>query len=384
VDAWTPIGPYSETNPNSATVNSLATDTRTATLYASLFSDGVFKSTDAGGTWSAGNSGLPYVVGFGIRSLAIDPQTPAILYAAVVGDPWANPGWVGIYKSSDGGGTWSLASPLAEFNALAIDPLTPTTVYAGSDRDGVFKSTDAGATWSHHNTGLTHRRVHAVAIDPQTPTTLYAAGDFVPGDSNGGVSGGVFKSTDGGDSWTQVNTGLSRLNVRTLAIDPRTPTTLYAGTYEGGVFKSSDGGGTWSPANTGLADLNIHTLVIDPQTPTTLYAGTGNRGVFKSADGSGRWNALDTGLPTHYMIALATDPQTPSTLYAATFNGVFAFQQTPGSEYTTVNFDSPPPPGTMNGVFEGIDTTSTPPTTSTSPTRRARRGAFSSLRVLGC
>src|SRR5262250_2426732 len=103
-------------------------------------------------------------------------------------------------------------------------------------------------------------RVYALALDPTTPTTLYA----------GTLGGGVFKSTTGGSSWSAVNTGLANLEVRTLALDP---TTLYAGTL-GGVFKSTDGGSSWSAVNTGLANLEVRTLALDPTTPTTLYAGT--------------------------------------------------------------------------------------------------------------
>ena len=65
-----------------------------------------------------------------------------------------------------------------------------------------------------------------------------------------------------------------------LAIDPATPTTLYAGTYRGGVFKSTNGGGNWSAVNTGLTNTDVYTLAIDPITPTTLYAGTWGGGVF--------------------------------------------------------------------------------------------------------
>jgi photosystem II stability/assembly factor-like uncharacterized protein len=84
--------------------------------------------------------------------------------------------------------------------------------------------------------------IYALAIDPVTPTTLYA----------GTENGGVFKSTNGGGNWSPVNTGLTDTIVRALAIDPVTPTTLYAGTYRGSVFKSTNGGGNWSPVNTGL------------------------------------------------------------------------------------------------------------------------------------
>jgi len=90
----------------------------------------------------------------------------------------------------------------------------------------VFQSTDGGANWRAINTGLTGGEVRALAIDPQTPSTLYA-----------GTSGrGVFQSTDGGASWRAINTGLTTLDVRALAIDAHTPGTLYAGTSGGGAF----------------------------------------------------------------------------------------------------------------------------------------------------
>src|SRR5207245_2023532 len=113
----------------------------------------------------------------------------------------------------------------------------------------------------------------ALAIDPVTPATLYA----------GTYLGGVFKSTDGGGSWSAVNSGLPYYpsnpyypEVFALTIDPQTPATLYAGTTLcGSVFKSTDGGGSWSALSTGLpnyANSYVAALAVDPQTPATLYA----------------------------------------------------------------------------------------------------------------
>src|SRR5450759_3349744 len=114
--------------------------------------------------------------------------------------------------------------------------------------------------------------VTALAINPATPATLYA-----------GTASGVFKSTDSGGTWAAANTGLTNLNISALAINPPTPTTLYAGTNSGGVFKSTDSGGTWAAVTTGLKDLSIYALAIDPTTPATLYAGMWG-GVLKSTD----------------------------------------------------------------------------------------------------
>ena len=84
----------------------------------------------------------------------------------------------------------------------------------------------------------------------------------------------MFKSTNGGAAWSAVNTGLTDTYVFALAIDPATPSTLYAGTDGGGVFKSTNGGAAWSAVNTGLTNTDVHALAIDPATPSTLYAGT--------------------------------------------------------------------------------------------------------------
>jgi hypothetical protein len=157
------------------------------------------------------------------------------------------------------------------------------------------------------NTGLTISSVRALALDPTTPSTLYA-----------GTGGGVFKSTDGGAHWSAVNTGLTYPYPSALALDPTTPSTLYAGaynyagTYNGGVFKSTDGGAHWDAVNTGLTNRDVFALALDPTTPTTLYAGTRGGGVFVlrtdkvgafrpsdgtfylDANGSGTWNGCGT------------------------------------------------------------------------------------------
>src|ERR1035437_1750922 len=99
--------------------------------------------------------------------------------------------------------------------------------------------------------------VRALAINPTTPATVYA----------GTSDGGVFKSTDSGGSWAAASTGLTNLYVSSLTINPMTPATLYAGTQAGGIFKSTDSGGTWATANTGLTNLYVDALAINPTTP---------------------------------------------------------------------------------------------------------------------
>ena len=112
-----------------------------------------------------------------------------------------------------------------------------------------------------HGTDDSH--VIALAIDPATPATLYAGTDMR------GLQVHRLRRHVG-----RPNTGLTSLDVHALAINPATPSTLYAGTYGGGVFKSTDSGGTWTAANRGLTNPNVKALAIDPSTPATLYAGT--------------------------------------------------------------------------------------------------------------
>jgi photosystem II stability/assembly factor-like uncharacterized protein len=140
---------------------------------------------------------------------------------------------------------------------------TPNTLYAGTYGGGVFKSTDGGANWSLANSGLTNFYVNALAIDPNTPTTLYA-----------GTNGGVFKSADGGANWSAPG---SRPDLRLRPGNGSDELQHTLRRDNGGVFKSTNGGANWSAVNTGLTNLNVYALAINP---TMLYAGTWYGGAF--------------------------------------------------------------------------------------------------------
>ena len=157
--------------------------------------------------------------------------------------------WLGGLREVQAGvDVWTTTGPEGgTVQALAIDPQNPATLYAAvrhnasPESTDVYKSTDAGSSW--RVVANLPGSPQALAIDPQTPTTLYLR-----------TFRGVYKSTDGGGRWALVNTSLpsSYLSVQNLVIDPQTPTTLYAGTFGDGVFKSTDGGGGWNAVNTGL------------------------------------------------------------------------------------------------------------------------------------
>ena len=268
------------------------------------------------GTWTQ----LP-LYGGGVFSLAINPTTPTTLYAGTYSG--------GVFRSTDSGTTWTAVNTgltSQDIRSLAINPTTPTTLYAGTWGGGVFRSADSGTTWTAVNTGLTNHNVYAIAINPAAPSTLYA-----------GTYDGVFRSTDSGTTWTAVNTGLTNHHVQSLAIDPLAPTILYAGTtLGGGVFRSTDSGTTWSAVNTSLSDCWVQSVAVDPLTPTALYAGT-KGGVFCSTDSGTTWTAVNTGLTHQVVWSLAVNPLTPTTLYAGSYGGGVFRSTDSGATWTAVN-----------------------------------------------
>ncbi len=253
-----------------------------------------------------------------ITALAIDPVTPTNLYAGTYGG--------GVFKSTDGGTSWSPTGLTnAIVSALAINPQSPSTIYVGTDSGGVFKTMDGGANWSP---SLISIPASTLVIDPLTPDTLYA-GDY---------GGDVYKSTDGGASWNAIRRGSLAWpcnycgGVLALAIDPLIPTTVFGGTDEtlvydeygellytlpSVVFNCTGGTSYFYTPYEYVQSLAVERRA-DPQTPATLYAGTSLR-VFKSTDGGASWNV--TGLTGVGVFALAMDPLTPTTVYAGTGGG---------------------------------------------------------------
>ena len=311
---------------NGESVLALAIDPANASiLYAGTEKSGVYKSGDGGITWSSANgSGNGGLTNLSVKTLTIDSANSTTLYVGTWGG--------GVFKSIDSGGHWS--SVTANYLVTAFELASSSTLYAGTLNSGVYKSINSSVAWNAANGAMTFPYIWSLALDPLTPATLYA----------GTVNSGVQKSINSGGSWSAINSGLPTPlpEIRSLAIDPVSPGLLYAGTPLAGIYKSDKNvnGGAWSPVNNGLTTLKVSRLAIDPISPAIIYAGTLGGGVFKSSGSGAIWESLNVTLTNPNVTALAIARTAPSTtVYAGTGDGVFMMFQQP--------VDTTPPTGSM-------------------------------------
>lgn len=344
---WAPLG------PEGGTFTALAVaPTAANTIYAGTWTGLVFRSVDAGGSWSLTGPGLPSGV---VTFLVVDPGDAATVYAGLLNPLEEGPG---LFRSRDGGRTWApfgAGLPHANAASFAIDPLDPSTFLLGT-YDGVFRSEDGGESWSpsglDSEPGLS-RAVRDLTFDPSSPGRVWAVkmGVEVVRSEDGGrtwtprrsaglpafgaplslaldpVSGHLFaglslrtfgaplyRSTDGGETWTA--TSVQGQRVSELAVSPGQggPSILHAATGLD-VASSWDGGITWS---TSFETSEVYALAVSPSSSSpAVYAGTFALGVFKSADAGSTWRSASQGLNAIDADGLAISPSNPSVLYVS-------------------------------------------------------------------
>lgn len=307
----------------------------TSTVYAAT-QQGIVKSTDGGERWNPANGNLTD----SCYMLAVDPVTPTTMYGLSYGK---------IFKTTNGGESWtqihappSDAPSVYSNGSLAIDPTAPSTIYASANNGEIIKSTDGGEDWMTIKPGIPlsifSTSALPLVIDPGNPSILYA-GSFAAAatSTTRGVppldfgQGSISKSTDGGQTWITVRTGIpGSASVVSLAVDQASPSTVYAG-YRGGVLKSTDQGQSWTVINTINAingdGFQSAIVVVDPRTPSTIYAayltlsGTGT--LSKSTDAGSSWQPSNEGLAYYDLHTLAIDPVSPTTVYTGGVDGVF-------------------------------------------------------------
>jgi uncharacterized protein (TIGR03437 family) len=216
-----------------------------------------------------------------ISPLAMDPSNPQTLYF----------GTYRVWQSQDSAGRWSAASPdltggkKGTLKAIAVAPSDSNTVYIGTSNSKIQVTTDAqdgaAAAWTDRSAGLPPRTVTHIAVDPIDSATAYVTFSGFPpttGISND-PGGHVFKTGDGGASWTDISGNLPVIPVNAIVVDPDLPQTLYIGT-DAGVMVTTDGGATWSSLGTGLPRVVVFSLVLQ-RNSRVMRAATHGRSVWE-------------------------------------------------------------------------------------------------------
>ncbi|MEJ7712732.1 MAG: Ig-like domain-containing protein [Pyrinomonadaceae bacterium] len=261
-----------------------------AGIFAATF-NGVYKSVDGGASWTPTSNGLAFTR---VYSLIADGT---ILYVGTRGG--------GVYKSDDGGVLWTQISaglPLS----LTVHALVANTgvLFAGTDGGGIYRSINNGQTWAKSDAGLSNANVRALAVDGNV---IYA-----------GTFDGVFRSDDQGLNWTASSNGIVGLSVNSLLVKDAY---IFAGTPtngdDGGVYRTADGGASWTQMVSGMTEFGTASLATNG---TALYSGGSS--IFRSIDNGESWTRLDVNLMNRAADSLFANG-TGTVLFGTGGGGVF-------------------------------------------------------------
>jgi photosystem II stability/assembly factor-like uncharacterized protein len=253
--------------------------------------------------------------------------------------------WVPIGPRPIVDGTFAYAGRIT---ALATVPGSPDVVYAGAAQGGVWKTTDGGTVWTPLTDGQDSLAVGAIAIDPSNANVVYVGTGEANQSCDSYYGIGLLKTTDGGTTWTNLGAStFQNTSIAKIVVHPTVPTTLWVANGSGtagfvcyggggtfGVWKSTDGGTSWTQvlgsAQTGVNQA-VHDLLRSPTDPNILYAAVDGSGIWKTTNGGTSWVKLAGGLPTVNLgrLDIGIHPSLPSVLY------VIAESTTNGSQLGT-------------------------------------------------
>jgi photosystem II stability/assembly factor-like uncharacterized protein len=359
---WTPIGPRPITGfllPTSGRLTSIAVHpTDPNIIYVGGAQGGVWKTVDAGANWVPLTDGQ---CSLAMGSVALDPVNPEIVYVGTGEQNFSGDSYYGcgVLKSVNGGQSWAEVGRTVitgngarrpRISRVVVDKFTAnsanTLVMAATDA-GLFRSLDAGVTWSQ-TTGPGGAVTDLVA-DPSTQGVFYAANGDLGGFSPSGTSNGVYKTTDGGTTWTKTTMPSANAGRISLALAPSAPGTVYAAVHATstsangnallGIWQTTDGGTTWAQKHG--ADQTLCSqqcwydmvIAVDPADPATLYFG--GFSLHKSVDSGVSFVNIGGAIHVDHH-SFAFDPVSPATIYAGSDGGIFKSIDR-GTNWTSLN-----------------------------------------------
>jgi len=342
-------------------------------IYLVLHESGIYKSINSGNSWSEISGEGSNLPNSGFNNLVIDPNNSNILYLiggcdvrfSTFESAGLDPNVVnGVYKSVDAGATWTninygiLGNQSGGIKSLAFHKNNSNSIYLGAE-NGVYYSNDGGDNWNKsqglpYNTlgglAISQNRVYAFTNGAGLFTGLIQADNSIKWDSDSkinvpvyfaqilkdhvdesiiyasGYPGGIFKSTDKGETWHEKNFGMVSFKVDdplrqgyyAFAQSQSNPHVLYLGLFEKGVYRSSNGGDTWYPVNGQSWELynkKITGLTIDNQNENIVYVAS-EKGIYSTSDGGLNWNIMNNGLASLDIKTIFISPS--NQLYAGT------------------------------------------------------------------
>lgn len=323
---WRSIGPYR--GGRSAAVSGVAS--QPFVFYYGATGGGVWKTTDGGINWESVSDGSVFGTG-SVGAIAVSDSDPNIVYVGMGESPIR--GNVshgdGVYKSSDGGKTWRRMGleDTRQIPRIRIHPKNPDIVFVAAlghvwgpnEQRGVFRSKDGGKTWDKIFSRGNKAGAIDLILDPGNPSVIYAGFWEVYRKpwtlESGGPGSGLFKSTDGGDTWTELtrNPGLPRGMVGKvgIAVSPANPDRVWAivEAEDGGVFRSENGGRTWTKVN---EERRLRQrawyytrIYADPKNVDTVYVL--NTGFYRSNDGGRTYTAIPVPHGDNHDLWIAPD-----------------------------------------------------------------------------
>jgi photosystem II stability/assembly factor-like uncharacterized protein len=320
--------------------------------------DGVLTARKSGGNWEVAEQSLK---DWAVEDLAVVPGAPGTLLAGTRGD--------GVWLSRDFGASWKKPSygkrGPGKVRCLAVDPANPNRIYAGGEPIDIWVSDDLGSTWDRFDSvwsvpgigsveypvAAVEPHVRDITVDPSDPQTIYAALQV----------GYMIKTADGGRSWNLIDREIDA-DVHTIAVDPAHHGTMFiatgghdsrSGRVKGrALYRTEDGGASWSPTALEFSQEYSVPLVMHPRNPNILLSSvangtpgswrrsTGAEGaIIRSLDGGKTWEQLggrSSELSGYFAHAIAFDDSEPDHVYAALNNGEILASQDGGDSWVKV------------------------------------------------